>query len=215
MTETLAEAEDLRTAMAAERIKAAKQTAKLQTARNQVSVLRNREIEHVATIATLEKELSTVKTERDELQKEVTEFRAQTANVPQLLQMVTHVRILETSLKGMVSSIDRLSNEMAQLKEQTNEQRAMAMRPQKRAPAGLAQYGPDDNETVSIVVKRGDSLWSLAHRYHTTVAKLKTWNNLDRDLILVGQVLKLLPPAPLHDDPDLDESLKAANQPTP
>ena len=213
MTEALAEADDLRTAMAAERIKAAKQTAKLRTAQNQVSALRNREIEHVATIATLEKELSTVKTERDELQREVAELRAQTADVPQLLEMVTHVRVLETSLEGLVSSIEKLSNETAQLKEQMNKQRTMAGRSQKPGSPGLTQRTFPAKDTASIVVKRGDSLWRLAHRYDTTVAALKTLNNLESDLILVGQLLEIPSPTRPLDEPDLDESLNANNQP--
>ena len=213
MTETLAEAEDLRTAMAAERIRAAKQTAKLRTTQNQVSALRNRAIEHVATIANLEKELSTVKTERDELQKEVAELRAYTANVPRLLKMVTQVRILETSFQGMVSSIDALSNETAQLKEEVKKQQTMAARSQSRGSSGLAEHEPHAEDTDSIVVKRGDSLWQLAHRYDTTVAELKTLNNLDSDLILVGQILKIPSTAHLLDELALDESLKADNQP--
>ncbi len=212
MTEALAEAEDLRTAIAAERIKAAKQTANIRTAQNQISALRNREIERVATIANLEKELSMVKTERDELQKEVTQLRAQTANVPQLLKMVAQVRILKTSLEGMVSSIDKLSNETAQLKEQMKKQRALAARSQKPGSSGLAERGAHAEDTDSIVVKRGDSLWRLAHRYDTTVAELKTLNNLDSDLILIGQVLKIPSPAAPLDEQHLVESLNANDQ---
>ena len=211
--EARAEAESLRTTMAAERIKAAKQAANIRMAQNQVSTLRHREIEHVATIAKLKKELSMVNAERDEFQKEITQLRTQTANIPQFLEMVTNVRILETSLKGMVSSIDTLSNETEQLKEQIQKQQTMAARSQSRGSSGLAESAPHAEDTDSIVVKRGDSLWQLARRYDTTVAALKTLNNLDRDLILVGQVLKIPSPAHLLDEPDLDESLKADNQP--
>ena len=211
--EARAEAESLRTTMAAERIKAAKQAANIRMAQNQVSTLRHREIEHVATIAKLKKELSMVNAERDEFQKEITQLRTQTATIPQFLEMVTNVRILETSLKGMVSSIDTLSNETEQLKEQIQKQQTMAARSQRRGSSGLAEGAPHAEDTDSIVVKRGDSLWQLARRYDTTVAALKTLNNLDRDLILVGQVLKIPSPAHLLDEPDLDESLKADNQP--
>ena len=211
--EARAEAESLRTTMAAERIKAAKQAANIRMAQNQVSTLRHREIEHVATIAKLKKELSMVNAERDEFQKEITQLRIQTANIPQFLEMVTNVRILETSLKGMMSSIDTLSNETEQLKEQIQKQQTMAARSQSRGSSGLAESAPHAEDTDSIVVKRGDSLWQLARRYDTTVAALKTLNNLDRDLILVGQVLKIPSPAHLLDEPDLDESLKADNQP--
>ena len=213
MMEALAEAESFRTTMAAERIQAAKQTAKLQTAHNQISALRNREVEHVATIAKLKKELSMVNAERDEFQKEITQLRTQTATIPQFLEMVTNVRILETSLKGMVSSIDTLSNETEQLKEQIQKQQTMAARFQRRGSSGLAEHAPHAEDTDSIVVKRGDSLWQLAHRYDTTVAELKTLNNLDRDLILVGQSLKIPSTAHPIDEPELDASLKANNQP--
>ena len=214
VTEALAEAEDLRTAMAAERIKAAKQTAKLRTAQNQVSALRNREIEHVATIANLEKELSTVATERNKLQDEVTQLRAQNASVPQLLEMVTQVRILETSLEGIVSSIDALAKETARLKGEVKKQQAMAARAQKSGAPGLAERAAHAEATDSIVVKRGDSLWGLAHRHATTVAELKTLNHLESDVIFVGQVLKIPPFARSLDRPDLDRSLNANNQPT-
>ncbi|RZI49658.1 LysM peptidoglycan-binding domain-containing protein [Lactococcus kimchii] len=40
-----------------------------------------------------------------------------------------------------------------------------------------------------ITVKSGDNLWTLAMRYKTSVAQLKTWNNLRSDLIYVGQNL--------------------------
>lgn len=212
MTEALAEAEALRSAMAAERIKAAKQTASLRAAQNQVSALRNREVEHVATIAELKKELSNVKAERDEFQKEITQLRTQTANIPQFLEVVTNVRILETSLKGMASSIDALANETEQIKKHMQQQ-ATAANTQKAMPAGQAKHAPHAEDTESVVVKRGDSLWKLARRYDTTVAGLKALNNLDRNLILVGQVLKIPSPAHLLVGPALDESLKADNQP--
>ncbi len=34
-------------------------------------------------------------------------------------------------------------------------------------------------------------MWSIANRYNTTVAKLKELNNLNTNLLQVGQVLKL------------------------
>lgn len=211
ITEVLAEAESLRTAMAAERIKAAKQTANIRTAQNEVSVLRQRTIEHVATISDLKKELSIVKAERDKLQKEIAALRVQTANVPQLLEMVAHVRILETSLVGMVSSIDALSNETAQLKEEVKKQQAVAARSQKFRSSGLAEREPHAEGTDSIVVKRGDSLWRLAHRHDTTVAEIKALNHLESDLILVGQLLNIPSPATSLGEQHLVESLEEAN----
>lgn len=40
-------------------------------------------------------------------------------------------------------------------------------------------------------VKRGESLYSLARRYDTTVANLRQWNGLTGDRIMIGQVLKV------------------------
>ena len=50
-------------------------------------------------------------------------------------------------------------------------------------------------ETVSSsfvhVVKKGESLGSIARKYHVTVANLKKWNRLKRDTIHVGQRLTI------------------------
>ena len=43
----------------------------------------------------------------------------------------------------------------------------------------------------TYTVQSGDSLWSIANRYNTTVAILKELNNLNTNSLQVGQVLKL------------------------
>ena len=40
-------------------------------------------------------------------------------------------------------------------------------------------------------VKKGDSLWTIANRYNTTVEKIKVLNNLTSNLLSVGQQLKI------------------------
>ena len=42
-----------------------------------------------------------------------------------------------------------------------------------------------------ITVKRGDSLWSLSIRHHTTVDKLRSLNHLSSDRLFPGQTLKV------------------------
>lgn len=43
----------------------------------------------------------------------------------------------------------------------------------------------------SYTVKQGDSLWTISQRYDTSVAQLKSWNNLSTDLIRPNQVLRV------------------------
>ena len=54
-------------------------------------------------------------------------------------------------------------------------------------PLSPEEIGP----TINYIVKEKDSLWKIAKNHKTTIARLKRVNGLDKDLILVGQVLKI------------------------
>jgi len=41
------------------------------------------------------------------------------------------------------------------------------------------------------VVRKGESLGSIARKYHVTVSKIKTWNHLKRETIRIGQRLTI------------------------
>jgi len=48
----------------------------------------------------------------------------------------------------------------------------------------------------TYVVRPGDTLWGISKRFGVTVDQLVAWNAIaDRDLILVGQVLRLKAPS--------------------
>ena len=50
--------------------------------------------------------------------------------------------------------------------------------------------GKTSTENV-YTVKKGDSLWTIASRYNTTVEKIKVLNNLTSNLLSIGQQLKI------------------------
>lgn len=41
------------------------------------------------------------------------------------------------------------------------------------------------------LVRQGDTLWSLARAYGTTITKLREWNGLTGDVIVVGTTLRI------------------------
>ena len=50
---------------------------------------------------------------------------------------------------------------------------------------------PQDTNTITYIVKRGDSLYSIANKYNTSVSTIKSLNNLTTNNLSIGQTLKL------------------------
>lgn len=73
-----------------------------------------------------------------------------------------------------------------------------AARVNPASPRSLDPFQPVDDSTAlplgKIVVKSGDTLWSLARRYRVNLTELRAVNQLATDRILAGQDL-FLPPA--------------------
>src|SRR5699024_7752948 len=57
--------------------------------------------------------------------------------------------------------------------------------------SGSSSGSSGSGKTTNYVVKAGDSLSVIGMKYGVTVANLQKWNNLDSDLIFVGQTLKI------------------------
>lgn len=81
--------------------------------------------------------------------------------------------------------------------EYTEEPPPPPSRPKTTKPSGAgstaktAARKPSGAAGGSYVVKRGDTLYAIARRNHTTVSKLKSANGLTSDLIRDGQKLKI------------------------
>ena len=54
-----------------------------------------------------------------------------------------------------------------------------------------SSYNPNTSSGTTYTVKRGDSLYSIAKKYNTTVSDLISKNNLKNSNLSIGQVLKI------------------------
>jgi membrane-bound lytic murein transglycosylase D len=78
----------------------------------------------------------------------------------------------------------------------------LASRTERTAPAELASRpvsgtaampdAPAHTRTIVYRVKRGDTLFSIAELFDTTVAKLKSWNQLHGNALVAGTRLKIV-----------------------
>ena len=49
----------------------------------------------------------------------------------------------------------------------------------------------EEENTITYIVKRGDTLYSIARSYNTTVDAIKSLNNLSSDVLSIGQMLRI------------------------
>ena len=56
---------------------------------------------------------------------------------------------------------------------------------------GLAYEEPSNIKNNTHIVTKGESLYSIAQKYNTTIGALKSLNNLKNNILSVGQILKL------------------------
>ena len=57
----------------------------------------------------------------------------------------------------------------------------------------IGQPGVNEQEELRHTVRAGDTLWSIANQYGTTISNIKKWNGLVGDSITVGQSLIVRP----------------------
>ncbi|WP_288631300.1 LysM peptidoglycan-binding domain-containing protein, partial [uncultured Levilactobacillus sp.] len=57
--------------------------------------------------------------------------------------------------------------------------------------AGIFATNDTANADVKVTVKQGDSVWSLANKYDSSINAIEKANSLTNDLIYVGQTLNV------------------------
>ena len=68
------------------------------------------------------------------------------------------------------------------------------------------------SEEILYTVKKGDTLHSISKKYGLTIDNIKTWNNLDSDILREGQILRI---TPLQNIVQSDSSLQVPQPGTP
>ena len=74
----------------------------------------------------------------------------------------------------------------------------------------VPEYYKAEDTNISYIVKKGDSLWSIANQNGTTVDALKQYNNLMSDSLSIGQVIEI-PSATTIVTPSEDDIINEEN----
>lgn len=58
------------------------------------------------------------------------------------------------------------------------------------------------------IVQKGEGLWSISKKYHVTVNDIKEWNDLESDVISVGQKLQVVAPEAVEEKKAIEKESK-------
>ena len=77
------------------------------------------------------------------------------------------------------------------LAEQVQDSVVVQQQPVKDTVAANPPKPAERSGTIYYSVKKGDTLSSIARKYHVSVKDIKKWNNLSSDFLQIGKKLKI------------------------
>jgi LysM repeat protein len=141
-------------------------------------------------------EVNRAKAEREQALQVSRQLQTQLGEMERLRQQVADAEREQKRIKMLQLSIKKLTKEVATLNTALRDSLGRS----KPAPAASIQGSLDIlpagpmKRSRSIIVKAGDTLYSLAKKYAVVLTELQILNRLNTDLILVGQALILPDP---------------------
>jgi LysM repeat protein len=198
------EALRMRSEMASTRIAAARQQAELEELREQVGKRRE-------SMERTQKDMEQLRQERDSVLETNNQLKAQLLELPHLRHLADEATTARTRVREMEAALAIRTAELARAKLELT-QRQSGKGDKLKKPVVLAdqeqgqklfadpvQYSLTDrgqNKAESVVVRPGDTLWSIAKRYGIAVKTLKLNNQLQNDTVMPGRILTIQPDPP-------------------
>jgi LysM repeat protein len=155
---------------------------KIKHQENSVKTLKQQQVEKQQTeLETLSKGVSSIESKFDSIEKK------QIATRDDIFKLTSHANETSSALSQYKGKINEIENQVLSQNKKYEEIAKL-----KITLEALAKYLKQEKANyVAYTVKPGDSLEKIAKRNKINVEALKTFNNLQQDLIVIGQELRI------------------------
>ena len=113
------------------------------------------------------------------------------STIPSVPNAVTYIVKSGDSLWSIANKYNTTVNELKRLNGLTNDNLSLGQILTVPTGSSGGTSGSTGGTSDTYTVKSGDSLWSIANKYNTTVSTLKALNNLKSDSLSIGQILNV------------------------
>ncbi len=186
------EADSLRSELAAVKISAAKQQAQLRTAIDRAKNLQAREESLASSMQEVQASLIAIESERDRLRQENVTLQAQSASLPGIQQLQANVQMIQDSVHHISATMESLMSEVVHIKQDMRKSRHKAnSRPANLTAFSMTTPSPALTNADTWLVKSGDTLWRISNERDVSIDELMELNQLDSNLIVEGQTLRI------------------------